>query len=409
MRTALLAALKPTATGDLRANLVLAGRTVLARQVGLALALGCERVIVLTDGQGPALGEAERACRDAGALFQSLPRFSSLATLIRGEDELVVLADGLLPDKAPLRALIAPDDGPAMLRRVVLCLPDDDPQAVKFPEDFERIDAARWWAGVTVMRGVPVQQLADFPPDSDAISLLLRLALQAGTPCHTLSPEDRAAPGWLLAHHPEAVSVREAALVRQHAVAASDEAPFAQAAAWLAGRMIGQIGAGRAALAERALVVLGIATLVTACLSGVWNAAALAAMLATGGVLMLGMGAAMGRLAGTLMGTKALLSNKHRYEQLRDGAIALVLALAIFAPGAPLALAALGPIALATLHLAERAAPPGVAVWWKERAGQLGLAALAAATGALAEACALLALGALGQALFTGRRQAIPE
>ena len=66
MRTALLAALKRTDTGELRAELMLAGRSVLAWQVALANDLACERIICLYDAPSEEVFALQREVEAAG-------------------------------------------------------------------------------------------------------------------------------------------------------------------------------------------------------------------------------------------------------------------------------------------------------------------------------------------------------
>lgn len=409
MRTALLAALKMSPSGEARAGLALAGRSVLARQVGLALALGCERVIVLAEAPHPALAEAEHESRAGGAAFHNLARFAGLAALVHGKDELVVLADGLLPDPALLAALIVPKEPAAPLRRVVLCLPDDDAQATQFPEDFERIDAARCWAGVAVMRGALAQQLVDFPDDSDATSLLLRLALQAGTPCHTLTPLERSPQAWLLMRDPAEATAREVALVNEHARTAPGEPPSARLAAWLARRLTARIGAAALPRAELAALVLGGALWLAALISAAINHAVSALMLAALGLIAWRTSADLARLASGLLGAVPSRLRVLLRSVGGDGLAALTLTLALAQPGAPLAVAGLGLIAVMGLQLAERSTGEQLLPIWRERAGQMALLALGASGEALSAVAALLTIAALAQALFTASRHTIPN
>lgn len=409
MRTALLAAMKTSPTGQRRADLALAGRTVLARQVGAALALGCKRVIVLADATTAALAEAERECRRHSASFHLLARFVGLSALVHGDDELIVIADGLLPDETVLEALITPKEPAAPLRRVVLCLPDDDPQAADFPHDFERIDAARCWAGVAVMRGLLVQQLVDFPEDSDAISLLLRLALQAGTPCHTLTPLERSPQALLLMRDPAGATARESSLINEHASAAPGEPPSAWLAAWLARQLTARLGAAALPRAQIATLGVGAAFWLGATFSAALGHAAAALLLAALALIAGRTAAALSRLASGLLGTAPNQRHAAMISLAGDALAAFALALALADPSAPLALASLGVIAVMSLRIAEASADIRLAPIWSERAGQMVLLAIAAAGGMLGEAAGLLAIAALGQALYTASRHTIPN
>jgi len=401
MRTALLAAIRTTPQGLLRASLPLAERPVLAWQTALACALGCERVIILSDAPDEALSEAERTCRSQGAAFHRLRQFAGLAALIHADDELLLIGDGLLPDRGALEELVAPAGAGKPLARVVLCLPDDHTQSARWPEDFERIDAARCWAGVSVMRAGPVQRLVDFPPDSNAVSLLLRMALQDGTACRTLTASQSAENRWLLAHDPEVLGAQEQALIAGSRKAGEWSAPGLALAEAMAARFALR-GAGMAALGAS---LGGLVCLMAALGAGAagWGVAALAGALL--GSLALDLGAGLGRIRRAVLGGAATPGLARLHHPGRD----VLAGLAVMAALGPGALAALAPLAIGTADLASRSAPPRAAAFWRDRTAQLAIMTLGAGLGWLGETTALLALGALAQTLLAARAQPIPE
>ena len=396
MRTALLAAYRTCSQGNLRASLMLAGEAVLAWQMRLARQLGCQRIIVLSDAPDETFADAERACRASDMAFHRLARFAGLAALLHADDELLLLGDGLLPPRAVLCALLAPAGPDKPLRKLVLCLPDDDPQAMQFTEDFERIDAARCWAGVAVMRAAPVQQLGDFPPDSNATSLLLRMALQAGTPCHTLTVSERDPADWLLAHEADVVARHERALMARHGHPVTIAAPGRALSTWLAAR----IGGRGLALGEPAASLAGLAVLIIALVSALWGWELAALACAVLGSFALDLGQDIARLRLGLRGGEPAGMLVRLHDPGRDG---LAMLAVIAALGLP-ALAALAPLAIGTARLAARNAAPHAAAFWQDRTVQLAVLMLGAALGWLAEATALLALGALAQALLAKPR-----
>lgn len=400
MRTGLLSALLTTDEGALRADLMLAERSVLAWQAGFAEALGCQRIIVLAASKSAAVVALEEAFKAKGLAFQRLARFADLAAVLHAEDELLMLGDGLVPDRALLTPLLAPQGTAKPLRKIVLCLPDDDPQATAFPTDCERIDAARCWAGVAVMRAAPAQNLDAFAPDSNAISLLLRMALQAGTPCHVLSPSERAPCDWFWARDGAAITAHEHALIAQHRQPAVWNAPGLALAAVLAARM----GVLRLQIAAPGATVGGLALLLIALGCAVWGWP-LAAVIAAGlGSLAFDMAGSLARIRQSLLDRELPAAFVHLREPGRD-----VLAAAVLAATLGLGpIGALGLLAVGTMRLAERAAPPGVKACWRDRTAQLAVLALAAGFGLLAEATALLALGALAQCLFTKAERPFP-
>lgn len=175
MRIALLSALadphgaSATSPGERPAFRRFAGKSVLAHQVDCAAHLGCTRILCLASGMGPDLGAAKSYAERAGLrvdIVDSLPR---LASQVSADDEVVFIADGVLPDRAAMVEALAGRAG-------VLAFPEDPALAL----GFERLDATRAWSGVARTRGDAVARLADLPPDCDMASSLLRIALQMG-------------------------------------------------------------------------------------------------------------------------------------------------------------------------------------------------------------------------------------
>ncbi|MFN4039349.1 MAG: hypothetical protein ACK4IB_08420 [Erythrobacter sp.] len=398
MRTALLSANLMTASGVLRADLLLAGRSVLAWQSRLAQGLGCQRIIVLSAGKGEAVAALEQDCKVQGIAFQRLSRFADLAAVLHTEDELLIFGDGLVPDRATLTSVLAQQGTGKPLRKAVLCVPDDHGEAVTFPEDFERIDAARCWAGVVVMRAGPVQGLDAFPPDSNPISLLLRMALQGGTPCHTLTASERAAPKWFWAHNTDDINAHERALVAQHRSPVIWTTPGLALADWLAAR----IGMRRIVAAAPGVVLGGLVLLLAAigCALQYWELAAV--LCAALGSFALDLGGSLARIRENVLDSRLPLALVRAREPGRDLLVCGVLAAALgLGP-----LAALGLLAVGNARLAERF---GAAAFWQDRTAQLALLAVGSGLALLAEATALFALLALAQCLFTNPARPIPE
>lgn len=393
MRIGLIAALKRTPEGVLRAELPLAGRSVLAWQAALMQALGAERLLCLTDTAGPEIIALQHAIEEGGASFHALKGFAALPALVRAEDDLIVLADGLVPDPALVIGLLEADSG---LRRVVAAMPADHPLAVDHPEDFERIDAARRWAGVFAMRGAPVQQLADFPADADAVSLLLRLALQAGTPCRELAPAALAPATWLLADDAAAVAAHAQALIARAAPHADWRAPFAALAARLVGQLAprglehGEVLAGGAALA----LLLGAVMLAA------FGPAPAALTLAGLGAFSASVSRTYGALAQSLKRLPPEARGGTVLTLAADGLAALTLWFALAPWPAWQPLAALGPVLIGLARLASQRGDLALAAIASDRTGLLLALALAGAAGLLPEAAACLALGLLAALLL---------
>jgi hypothetical protein len=392
MRTGLVAAQKRTATGATRAAMPLAGRTVLARQVDLLRMLGCERILCLCDRVDEEILHLQQAVESTGGTFQALRGFLHLPALVRSDDDLVILADGVLPDPVLVASLFAETTPP----RFVTAFPAENPLVVLHPDDFERIDAGRHWAGVLAMRGAPVQHLADFPPDADAVSLLLRLALQAGTPCREL-PDDRVATeSWLLATDEAALTAQEDALITRAAGEADWRRPC-QAAARLLARRLAPRGLARGpliALASALLLLIGGAT------ASAFGVAAAGLGLAAGGTFAAALADALARLQRELLGDGPSERALAWSGRVADGLAALTLWLAL-AP-APVAepLAVLGPVVVGLARLASDSVP--ALALPADRMVLMGALALGAATGVLPLVAAMFALVLLGGLLLRG-------
>lgn len=396
MRIGLIAALRRTKTGVLRAELPLAGRSVLAWQVALLHALGAERVLCLCETTGAEITALQHAVEAGGAEFHALKGFAALPALVRAEDDLIILRDGLVPDQAVVLGLLCSANG---LQRLIAAIPADHPLAAAHSEDFERIDAARHWAGVMAMRGAPVQQLADFPADADAISLLLRLALQAGTPCRALTQHALVPENWLLAHGSQAVAAHEQALIARAASDADTRAPFAVLAARLV-RLLAPRGLERGGMAAgaAAFVLLPGAVMLAA-----FGSVAAALGLAALGTFAAEISRLYSALAHRLRQTPPEARGGKALAVVVDGLAALTLwfALAPWPEWEPLAV--LGPLVTGLARLAARSGEDALAALASDRTSLLLVLALAAAAGLLHETIACLALGLLAALLLRAR------
>ena len=183
MRLALLSALagppgtSGTSAGERPAFRRFAGKSVLAHQLDCAAHLGCERVLCLAAALGPDLGAAKAHAERVGLRFDIVESSLRLQALVAAQDEIVLIADGILPDRAVLIENLS--GGPA-----VLAFPEEP----ALERGFERLDATRAWSGALRTRGDTVARLADLPSDCDIASALLRLALQTGARVVELDP-----------------------------------------------------------------------------------------------------------------------------------------------------------------------------------------------------------------------------
>lgn len=191
MRLALLSALagppgtSGTSPGERLAFRRFAGKSVLAHQLDCTAHLGCERVLCLASALGPDLGAAKAHAERLGLRFDIVDSPQRLQAQVAAQDEVVLIADGILPDQRLLIENLS--SGSA-----VLAFPDE----LAVDQGFERLDATRAWSGALRTRGDTVARLADLPPDCDIASSLLRLALQTGARVVELDPAPLVEGAW---------------------------------------------------------------------------------------------------------------------------------------------------------------------------------------------------------------------
>ena len=169
-----------------RAFLRIAGASLAQHQLGLAMALGCQRMICLARGASPELIALQHGAEDAGLRFNIVAGPQQLSSLVTSTDEVVVISEGLFADAGNAATLL---EGGSPL---VLALPDDGAIA----EGFERLDINNVAAGLMKIPGSLIDRLHDLPPDCDVASALTRLALQSGAKMRQVPLEARNATNW---------------------------------------------------------------------------------------------------------------------------------------------------------------------------------------------------------------------
>ncbi len=170
MRVAVLSLIEVAGEGSgaLRGYLPIGGRSILRHQIGLALSLGCKRVIVMAEGISGELVALQHVVEQSAAQFHVIATARSLVPLLQPEDDVFVLGDGLLAMPDAVRELL--ETGP-----VVLTLPVETALAL----GYERIDINSASAAAMRFPGRVVLGLADLPPEWNVQSAMLRLATQA--------------------------------------------------------------------------------------------------------------------------------------------------------------------------------------------------------------------------------------
>ncbi len=398
MRTALLSAVKRTASGQLRAELDLAGRSVLMWQVELVRALGCQRIICLCDAPRDAILIAQQQVEAEGGEFHLARSNLQLVGLVRTDDELVMVADGLLIGRDRVEDMLSDAQ---VIERGVATIPANHRLAEAHEEDFERIDRDRHWAGLAVTGAGQVHKLADMPPDGDAMSMLLRLALQARTECRDWSERGLGEGNWLLADDQLALDAREKALIGASTASESVGAPFRA----LSTVLLGRIGARSLTGGPPATAAGGVAIML----------AGLGAALSGFGSVGLGV-AACGAFVAEFAGQWALLRERlwsqargKVFEHLLPLGVEVIatacLLTAFMNEDPPPSAVALPVFAMALSYLAGRSQGTGTTIpFWHDRTLHLIAFAIAAALGYTGEALALFGLAALAQVILRSHR-----
>jgi hypothetical protein len=287
LRVALLSLTEPVADGaeigQPRGLLPFGPHTVVDAQLELALSLGCERIVCLAEGIRPGIIDVQRRAEGAGAHFHLIRSSRNLPSLVKSADELLVLADGLLPLSEQGAELLAEGMGVLVL-----------PVAPALAAGFERIDLHHAWAGAMRLPGSLVEALSELPEDVDPAGALLRIALQAAIPERFLADDLLAEGRWSLVRSQQEAIARQTAWVRWQALGSDPFSP----SAWLGGRLAAALGPrlmhkgfGSVALATAALVLVSIALFLG---NGGHGAAGL--IVFAGALAALEMGLAMQRL-----------------------------------------------------------------------------------------------------------------
>jgi hypothetical protein len=211
-----------------RAALPFGGRTIALRQLDFALAWGAERIVCLAAGLEPAVIALQHGAEGEGARFNLVNGARSLLGLVAGDDDVLVLADGLLP--LSHRALEVLEQG-----RTVLLLEAEAGVAA----GFERVDLNHAWAGALAVPGALVERLGTLPPDVEPVSALLRVALQARIPERLLPQAVLGSGSWSLVSAADQLARREATWLGGELANVSPVAP----GSWLVRKLVGRTGA----------------------------------------------------------------------------------------------------------------------------------------------------------------------
>ena len=293
MRVALISIHETLPLGSetrLRAMLQVAGKSVAQWQVDMALAAGCSKVLCVASDISHNIIALQHSIEARGAEFHLIGSKARLSALVRATDEMLVLADGLLPLASEGVALLT--DGPDHQRASVLAIPIE--QALS--AGMERIDLNHGWAGAMIVPGRVVERLfdLDLPEDIDIPSSLMRCALQMGVKLRLLPEAALLEQRWIVVRSPEDVQACEKAWLQRQ----SQRATAAKPSRWAASHAMLRLGPALQHKEIRPLHL--VAGAVVMAISGIvlaWIANLSAGMLVFAGAVLAGeMAFALGRM-----------------------------------------------------------------------------------------------------------------
>ncbi|MEO6718218.1 MAG: hypothetical protein ABIM50_13355 [Novosphingobium sp.] len=220
-------ALAGEAEGSPRAFLRIGPASLARFQLSLALALECQRIVCISRRMSSELVDLQAVAERAGARFHVIAGPRALSGLVTANDEVVVIADGLLAPVAGAAALL---EG----RHCVVVQGVDSGIAA----GFERIDLNHASAGLMRIPGRLIERLQELPADCDAVSALTRIALQAGIEQRPLPSEARDGLRWKLIRNETEAHAAEAGWIGEHLDGDEPHSP----GTWLARRAVRGFG-----------------------------------------------------------------------------------------------------------------------------------------------------------------------
>ncbi|PLK25817.1 hypothetical protein [Novosphingobium sp. TH158] len=359
LRVALLSMMEPAHAGldRPRAYLRLGGTTLARHQLSLALAAGCERIACLARALDPELVELQHEAERAGARFHMISGGRALSGLVTASDEVLVLAEGVVPSSDDTLNLISQ-------AQTILVLPAD----TAVPAGFERIDINHAAAGVMLIPGRLVERLNDLPSDVEPVSALLRIALQAGV-SQRLVPQAVSASGrWLLVRDEDQAHAAEDHWMERQ-TAGLGRSPGLGLAAWIArryGPALLHAGSG-----PRTLMLFAIALLALAGGAAWFDWAGIGLLLCVPAWILHRTAAIIAGVRREALGGEVdWLSRPGPFGWLLDAAIVALLVVAMpHLPGEPLWQRALMPLVLiGLLRLLARVMKWRFSPWLEDRA-----------------------------------------
>jgi hypothetical protein len=372
--------------------------TIARQQLGLALAMGSQRIICVAREITPELIALQHEAERVGAHFHIVAGPRALAGLITANDDLLALSEGLLADPQEAMALLEP--GQAVLVQ---------PVEIGVAAGYERIDLNHAGAGAFRIPGRLVERLLELPPDCDVPSALTRIALQAGVAMQEVPAAARDGARWRLIRDEAQAHAIEHDWLRLHMGERGAPTPatlLSRFGLWTLGSSLLHGGSG-----SRVALLAALAALLMALGSG-WLG------FAVFGFVLLALAAALGESAAILRRIErtslslppASVSPETVLGWLIDLAlVALVVRGTPLMPWESLTGRVFAPLMLVLLiRLAPRLVDRAWSPWIEDRVVLAVLLAVAAGVGFLTEAVQLLAVAlALAGLLFPGGKPRI--
>ncbi len=384
---------EPQAASARRGFLRVGSATVARHQLALCAALDCRRVICVARGLSPELVGLQHAAEAAGMQFHVVSGARQVSGLVTANDELVVLADGLLAAPSGLIPLVEAGHG-------MLVMPVES----GVPLGFERMDINHASAGAMRIPGRLAERLSELPPDCDVASALTRIALQASVAQRPVPLEAREGVGWRIVRDEAEAHAIETGWIDLH---------MQQGRATTLGTALARLGVrgfGPALLhagnGENALSVGAGVFLMMALVSGWFGAIATAMVLAIFSWIVRQGAELLARIErDSLSRPSSRIPRETLFGWLFDS---LLVVLVVWSAGPVPAQSMLDVlivplVLLSLLRILPQIFALGLSAWLEDRAALCLLLAIAAAAGVLVPVVTVLAgLLALTGALFAG-------
>lgn len=237
-----------------RAFLRVAGASLAQHQLGLALALKCQRIVCIAREASPDILALQQVAEESGVQFYIASGPRQVATQVSSADDVFLITEGVFIDPGVAVPLLEHGRG------AVLVQPVEGAQTA----GYERIDLNRCTAGLARIPGALVGRLNELPEESDTISILTRIALQSQVEMREVPATARSGVHWCLVRsEADAIELEREWLHHQFAGpgVSSPGRALARSGALLFGSSLLQVGRASSLVSAAVLVLLAVAAL----------------------------------------------------------------------------------------------------------------------------------------------------